>query len=970
MKNEPFLRLVAQAFIDKDRSALKDCCFIFPNIRAGVFFEKELKSIIGANPVMMPSITTITDFVDEITDSVEATRIEQLFFLYDAYKTIFKENADTFDKFVYWGDMIINDFNDVDRNLADAKSIFKNVENLKAINSNYLTEEQKEIIEEFFPGSTFTTDGDGNDMLWKKTSDNSEAFLKLWNGLFELYEAFGKKLDEKGLTYSGKAYKDAANKIANMGAEEFRSKQYVFVGFNVLSISEAKIFSLLKTKGIADFYWDINSPALRDENNNASFFVKKNSEEFKSKININEQKIDSFPEIEVVSVPSEVGQVKYLNTLLGNVDANNAIENAIVLPDENLLMPLLNTIGGNSVPVNITMGYPLKNSAIYTLMYIVMRMHRHSEGKDYFLFEDINELMTHVYVRGISEEISDAVLKHMKENNAFKITKEEIDSLTKGSGLNKLFEINKGNSYKAILDSFYDIIGFVRVKIPNLEKTEKAFIDQYLQLLRDFDESVKEYKSLINDEATFYYLIDKLISTSQVAFDGRPLEGIQIMGVLETRNIDFQNIYILSMNERIFPRRHFSKSFIPDIIRRGYGLSTTEHQDSIYAYYFYRLISRAEKVYLIYDSRDHNSKSGEPSRYITQLDKIYTKCNIKFSSVSIDVKTPDDVKISVKKDDRIMDLINRYLYKGEDIYDKDGLVRKIDDEDKEVKCLSASSIKEYMECPLRFYFERVEDLSLEDEMSEFMDHGSFGSIIHQVVHELYSKNIGQPINIDAILKDNDEIKHQIKRAINKVFFHKIEEIDLEMDLVGVNILMSSVIERYVKGILEYDKNSRKTYTFVQGEEKERFGWKLPSGPIVNLVLYIDRVDRKNGKLRIVDYKTGSDATGFKDINDLFDNDKDNKKKGMVQVLMYCDAYSQHHNINKPIMPLIYKVTKLDDSGVKIDKKQIDNYNDVKGEFMVRLKAIIEEIFNKEVAFTQTNNIDNCKYCKFTEFCHR
>jgi CRISPR/Cas system-associated exonuclease Cas4 (RecB family) len=970
MKNEPFLRLVAQAFIYKDRSVLKDCCFIFPNIRAGVFFEKELKSIIGANPVMMPSITTITDFVDEITDSVEATRIEQLFFLYDAYKTIFKENADTFDKFVYWGDMIINDFNDVDRNLADAKSIFKNVENLKKINSNYLTEEQKKIIEEFFPGSTFVSDGDGNEMLWKETSDNSEAFLKLWNGLFELYEAFGKKLGEKGLTYSGKAYKDAASKIANMRIEDFRSKQYVFVGFNVLSISEAKIFSLLKTKGIADFYWDINSPALRDENNNASFFVKKNSEEFKSKLDINEQKIDTFPEIEVVSVPSEVGQVKYLNTLLGNVDANNAIENAIVLPDENLLMPLLNTIGGNSVPVNITMGYPLKNSAIYTLMYIVMRMHRHSEGKDYFLFEDINELMTHVYVRGISEKESDAVLKHMKNNNAFKITKEEIENLTKKSGLNKLFEINNGSSYEAILGSFYDIIGFVKDKMRNLEKTEKAFIDQYLQLLRDFDESVKEYKSLITDEATFYYLIDKLISTSQVAFDGRPLEGIQIMGVLETRNIDFQNIYILSMNERIFPRRHFSKSFIPDIIRRGYGLSTTEHQDSIYAYYFYRLISRAEKVYLIYDSRDHNSKSGEPSRYITQLDKIYTKCNIKFSSVSIDVKTPDDVKISVKKDDRIMKLINRYSY-SEDRCDKDDLVRKIDDKE-EVKCLSASSIKEYMECPLRFYFERVEDLSLEDEMSEFMDHGSFGSIIHQVVHELYSKNIGQPINIDAILKDNDEIKHQIKRAINKVFLHKKEEIDLEKDLVGVNILMSSVIERYVKGILEYDKNSGNTYTFVQGEEKERFGWKLPSGRIVNLVLYIDRVDRENGKLRIVDYKTGSDATGFKDINDLFDNDKDNKKKGMVQVLMYCDAYSQHHNINDPIMPLIYKVTKLDDSGVKIDKKQINknNYNDVKGEFMGRLNAIIEEIFNKEVAFTQTNNIDNCKYCKFTEFCHR
>lgn len=967
----PFLRLVARAFVDNHAGELHNFCFVFPNRRSSVFFIEELSKIAG-HTMLSPCVTSINDFLTELTDSVEPSKIEQLFILYQEYQRIMGDSAEPFDRFSYWGDVILNDFNDVDKYLAEPERIFNNIRNLKKISSNFLTEEQIKVIEEYFGSTDHHRVSD--DRFWNDPTvyDNKAAdrFVKIWDKLYKIYENFNRRLSEQHLSYSGRIYREAVQRVSSMGVEDFAFSKYVFVGFNVLSLSEIKIFKALDDKGIADFYWDCNSPALRDPANKASWFISRNMKKFHSKLNIEEPEINDFCPINVIGVPSNIGQVKYTSHVLDELidshaitDTNNAINTAIVLPDEGLFMPLLDSLNDRITGVNITMGYPLRLSDIAVFVNRIAHLHKQSRksGNDFIFFhEDVKDLISHPFMRLINEEQCARLSKYMAVSGRFYVAYSKIRELLSQptdnenpnpASLEIIFcPVPAEYTSNMLLTFITRILRFVETgliaggKIP-AESVTMGMISKFMDSLTILSGTIGKYDIEMN-ENTFFYLVGRMVSSVAIAFEGEPLHGLQIMGVLETRCLDFDNVIILSMNERVFPRKHYSRSFIPANLRRGFGMATVEFQDCMYAYYFYRLISRAKRVTLLYDARRQSIGSGEYSRYIEQIHILYPKAPVNHKVLDFSINAPGDLVIEVQKTDRIMERINRYFTPESGFY------------------LSASAINQYINCPLSFYFEKVEDFKIADDVKEFMDASTLGTIVHDVMKDLYQ---GHDIITEAVINRlKPSVGNLVKKYINKHYTHN----ETDDEETGETEIVGQAINFFVTSILDYDSNLGK-FSFIMGEQEQKAHWNG-----MNIRQYIDRVDaiiHEDGTqhIRIVDYKTGSDSTTASSVSHFFNEIGGKRCKAMLQLMLYCNVYASIEQPGKtPITPVIYKVQKMSDSGFKVNKEDITDYNTINKEFLDLLDKVKEELRSSETPFRQTDNLHHCSYCKYAAFCHR
>ena len=973
-KNRSFLHCVANTFYNQCLTDLKDYCFIFPNRRSGVFFEKELIEC-SQESFILPHITTISDFLSDISGLVECNRIESLLDLYEEYCSITGDKAESFDEFSYWGNIILSDFNDLDLYLVNDDRLFANLKEYKEIGTDYLTDEQKKVLNEYF-GESYSLSNSGIDTFWKHTNNKSEQsseYFYIWEMLGVLYKRFNERLRKKGITYSGQIYRKSVEILKNKPLTDFQHKQYVFVGFNVLSTSEYHIFSILKDKGIADFYWDLNSPALRDHNNKASHFINRNILNFKSKYDIEEERIESFPHIETKAIPSNVGQVKYAASIIDKLKSENKVDNpnnlldtAIVLPDENLFIPLSGSLNKEKLgPINITMGFPLKHSLIASLLTAISKTHRQSrkiKGEYCYYIEDIKSIFSHPYIKLITgNEIVDLQKRLQKERLffiPFNILKETCPSLV------ELFLPITEISIIELIKYTENILNFISGKIvTELDKShnnsiELTCVQKYIEQFYKFVDIISNYNIKLN-ENTFFFLIDRFISSATVSLQGEPLEGLQIMGVLETRCLDFKNIIIPSMNERVFPRKHFSRSFIPYTIRKSFGMATIEHQECMYAYYFYRMISRAENVYLLYDARTTGLGSGDASRYIQQLCKVYSESNTQIEHISFDISSSKDLNIAVPKTDRIMEKLNVYRTKDSGKY------------------LSASSINSYILCPLKFYFEKVEGLYIDDEITEFMSNSTFGTIIHEIMLNIYN-----PLKNKLVTKDYIEsylhnknycLDKLITRIVNREFYGKGDNCFDALD--GEGYMIEDVIKHYIIEILKYD--SKQEFTYLQGEEsgddEEKGYWEDLD---INFKQFIDRVDSietgsdSSPLLRIIDYKTGGDKTSVSNFTSAMDNSKGKIFKAIIQIFLYCNFYNYIRKSDTPIKPLIYTVKDMSQAEIKINRKGVNDYHEYNDNFMEQMRLKINEMFDKDTPFTQTKNDNNCTYCKFKDFCRK
>ena len=940
MEGYEFLRLVASAYVQNEGESVREATFVFPNRRSLIFFRKYLGEEYGKifkKPLFSPQMLTISELFASVSDLLPVDPIEAQYILYCRYISLkysgvpFEEamEREPFDDFLHWGNMILADFNDIDKYLIDPFQLFSNVRDLKQIDSDYsyLAEEQRKAVEKFW--SSFLNGG---------TNFKKESFSLLWNIMYELYSSFRKELEEKGKGYEGMIYRRVAENPQNCTYEKI-----VFVGFNAPNKCERKFMKWLKNQGRGDFYWDYYGPMVTDRENKASMFISDAVKEFPSKYRIESE--HPLPQIHTVGVPSGIGQTIVAADILKGLDSGNSIRTAVVLPDEKLLMPLLDSVPAEYDKVNVTMGYPISATALPSFISAVATLQksvRMRDGIPLFYYRSLMDLLGQGYIREhAGEEAQRLIDDIVKENMIYVAVGGEILSKVESGLLSAIFAVPE-NAEDMFVSSSLD----------------KEFIYRYYLAIERL-----RMMAIPMRKETCLKILQQITSTVTVPFRGEPLAGLQVIGSLEVRALDFENLIILSVNEGLFPASSQLNSLIPYNLRIGFGLPTYELQDAIAAYHFYRSIYRAKSVWLLYDTRSDGIKGGEVSRFVKQLEYQY---NIPLDGSFVVLEPALDREknpIVVEKSEKVM----KSLYEA--YIDGGG-----------TKSLSASAINTYITCPLQFYLQYVKGLREEDEIEESIEASTFGTIFHDSMEHLYSPYVGGIISceiLDSIIGDVDMIDRVVVDMFKK---NRIKEIS------GRNVIVKEVIKKYVLITLDEDKKYA-PFHYVAGEETFYSRMRLSNGESVRFKAVIDRIDRTDSSLRIVDYKTGRvEIPDVESMEELFSKESEKKYKAFVQLYLY--AYVLDENVGrkgalelkngkKVIVAgseessgfdvVVYPVTRLKRESIVVEpvyKCALNDYND-------SLKRCVEEIFDTSIPFVQAKDGSAaCGWCAFRQICGR
>ena len=955
----PFLQQIASLFYQQYGAEVSRLAFVFPNRRTGLFFQKYLSEV-ADKPLFSPTILTINDLFVQLSGKQTADRINMLFMLYDIYVR-HSGSTETFDEFLYWGEMLLNDFDDVDKYMADARMLFTNVTDLREIENDFsfLDAEQIAAIRTFW--SSFYPKGD---------SPNQEEFLVVWKILYTLYNDLRDALAAEGRGYEGMIFREVVEQMEQNNCCDLPYTKVVFVGLNALSVAEERFLIQLQKRGIADFYWDYASDKVTDPNNKASYFVERNLKNFPSQYPLPaEEKVDT--EIEVIGIPSGIGQAKQVYTLLNELckedemSPEEALRTAIILPDEHLLIPVLNAIPEQIRRINVTMGYPLAGTPVASLMEYILALQknvRYVDRQPVFYFRDVLPILNHRYISSICPEIVNALVKDIAENNRIYISAADLG---KTDLLSVLFlPVTDVNTFSDYLINVLQELNKVMHALSSGEEEEDATQrtnDLEQEFIFHYFTTVNRMKEIMQDAGiemkidTYFRLLKRVTDTITIPFRGEPLSGLQIMGVLETRALDFDRLIILSMNEGIFPLRKAANSFIPYNLRRGFGLPTYEHQDSVWAYHFYRLIYRASHVSLLYDTRSNGLQTGEVSRFVHQLHYHY-EVPLQNKLVVYNVSSAKTPALQVKKTDEVMQRLNAF-HKGGN------------------RAISASAVNTYLDCPLKFYFSVVEGIQEEEEVSETIESNVFGSILHKVMEELYMPLCGKIVTADllkAIKKDTPVLTGAIARAFAEIFFMS----DVVRPLTGQNFLIGEMIRKYVEKILERDSKLT-PFRYIESERKINRLFTLGDNRTeIQLKGFIDRIDEVRDAIRIIDYKSGSGTSVFTSVESLFDKEDKDRAKAVMQVFMYSWMLGAAP-AGKTIQPGIYYMRELfsDSFDASVSRRiertktePVTDFSAYSEAFEGELRRCLDEIFGRETPFTQTTTEKACAWCPFKDIC--
>ncbi|EOS18732.1 MULTISPECIES: PD-(D/E)XK nuclease family protein [Parabacteroides] len=955
----PFLQQIASLFYQQYGAEVSRLAFVFPNRRTGLFFQKYLSEV-ADKPLFSPTILTINDLFVQLSGKQTADRINMLFMLYDIYVR-HSGSTETFDEFLYWGEMLLNDFDDVDKYMADARMLFTNVTDLREIENDFsfLDAEQIAAIRTFW--SSFYPKGD---------SPNQEEFLAVWKILYTLYNDLRDALAAEGRGYEGMIFREVVEQMEQNNCCDLPYTKVVFVGLNALSVAEERFLIQLQKRGIADFYWDYASDKVTDPNNKASYFVERNLKNFPSQYPLPaEEKVDT--EIEVIGIPSGIGQAKQVYTLLNELckedemSPEEALRTAIILPDEHLLIPVLNAIPEQIRRINVTMGYPLAGTPVASLMEYILALQknvRYVDRQPVFYFRDVLPILNHRYISSTCPEIVNALVKDIAENNRIYISAADLG---KTDLLSVLFlPVTDVNTFSDYLINVLQELNKVMHALSSGEEEEDATQrtnDLEQEFIFHYFTTVNRMKEIMQDAGiemkidTYFRLLKRVTDTITIPFRGEPLSGLQIMGVLETRALDFDRLIILSMNEGIFPLRKAANSFIPYNLRRGFGLPTYEHQDSVWAYHFYRLIYRANHVSLLYDTRSNGLQTGEVSRFVHQLHYHY-EVPLQNKLVVYNVSSAKTPALQVKKTDEVMQRLNAF-HKGGN------------------RAISASAVNTYLDCPLKFYFSVVEGIQEEEEVSETIESNVFGSILHKVMEELYMPLCGKIVTADllkAIKKDTPVLTGAIARAFAEIFFMS----DVVRPLTGQNFLIGEMIRKYVEKILERDSKLT-PFRYIESERKINRLFTLGDNRTeIQLKGFIDRIDEVRDAVRIIDYKSGSGTSVFTSVESLFDKEDKDRAKAVMQVFMYSWMLGAAP-AGKTIQPGIYYMRTLfsDSFDASVSRRiertktePVTDFSAYSEAFEGELRRCLDEIFGRETPFTQTTTEKACAWCPFKDIC--
>ena len=965
--NKTFLEYVAEDIIGKYGTDLSRIAVVFPNKRAALFLNEHLARIAG-QPVWSPAYITISDLFRQHTDLKPADPIK---LICDIHKSFTKCTGidETLDHFYGWGQLLLADFDDIDKNMADADSIFCNLKDIHELDDiSYLDDEQKEMLKRFF--ANFSDDIE---------SELKKRFLSLWSHFGDIYHDYNRRLTEQGIGYEGAIYR----KVASEETLHLKYDKYLFVGFNLIQKVERVLFSRLMKEGKAKFYWDFDEYYMPTARAQQSASVPNNTASFAAYLTDFPNELDNTDRdiyanmrrpkrIRFISSPTENAQARFAsNWLLENDRYKAGRKTAVVMCDESILLPIMHSLPPEADKVNITSGFPLAMTPVASLVMLLFDLYTLGLRKKGTAFNPhyMKKLMAHPYARHLQEV-------HLKEMN---------DVHLKGVHLSQVHqeEVHQ-EGIAALLHHIATLVKQVGIatKQEGDALTQESVFRMFTILNRLA--ALADSGDLLVDNTTLRRLVSQLVGAASIPFHGEPVIGVQIMGVLETRNIDFDNVLLLSCNEGNMPKGVNDSSFIPYSIRKAHGLTTIDNKVAIYSYYFHRLLQRAGDITIAYNNSTDNGHTGEMSRFMLQL---LVESGQKIDHYSLTAKnqpTPLMPK-AIEKDEAALSKL------------------------EEMSRLSPSAINTYIRCKLAFYYQYIAHIKEPDSDPETIDNRMFGNIFHRAAYLIYKditdhSPVIEKAHIQAYLSNRKLLASVVDRAF--------EEEECKTNN-GLQIINREVIIEYITKLLKIDQQlcpfsilameeEAKVYTQLSftipsgGALKEGAlkGGALKGGALVssapdkhyNLTIggIIDRLDavtdKQTGKrrIRVVDYKTGNKpSSAIKSIEEVFDpkNIASKHSNYFLQAILYSLIVSRSKEwnaANDPVSPALLFIkqaaTNDYDPTLCIDKHPISDVTVYEEEFLTKLKETVADMYSPNAAFTPTDDRKKCELCPYRMLC--
>jgi len=949
-----FLEYVAADLLQKYGTNLSRIAVVFPNKRAALFLNEHLARLAG-KPLWSPHYITISDLFRSHSQRQVADPIQLVCELHQSF-TQCTGIDETLDHFYGWGQLLLSDFDDLDKNMASAEHVFANLRDIHEYDDiSYLTEEQRTILHQFF--SNFSEE---------HNSELKRRFLQLWSHIFDIYQSFNQKLAEQGLAYEGALYRE----VAECEDITFEYDTYLFIGFNMLQQVEQTLFRRMKQQGKARFYWDYDHYFL---NNEAGYYIAQYLSDFPNELDDHDDSLyNNFTRqktITYISAPTENIQARYISTWLRqqNRIADNR-RTAVVLCNENLLQTAIHCIPTEVEKVNITTGYPLSQTPITSFVNLLVNLQTNgyvTETRHYRL-RHVNHILRHPYAHYVSSECNNL----HKELNTQKIYYPDADQLSKNEGLQLLFSMAHGSVEQfnsTLLLWLMSVIRHIAKNISTEEVepsplTQESLFRMYTLLNRLSD--LVESGNLKVDIITLQRLITQIISATSIPFHGEPIEGIQMMGVLETRNIDFEHVLLLSCNEGNLPKGLSDTSFIPYSIRKAYGLTTIDHKVAIYAYYFHRLLQRASDITLVYNNSTNDGQTGEMSRFMLQM-MVESGHNINLLTLQAGQAPIQKTLRPVAKTEAVMQLLRKRF---------------------EDNLLTPTAINRYMRCQLQFFYHYVSGIIEPDNEDEDMiDNRTFGNIFHlaaQLIYEKLMQKCHQILakDIEYLLQNEVDIERVVDEAIKRELFQIKDATRRLPPLDGLQIINREVIIKYIRQLLEIDRRLT-PFTILGLEKKVKINYEIVAGnerfttTLGGMIDRLDNITTPDGKelVRVIDYKTGSRRLkALADVDAIFAQEslKDHSDY-YLQAFLYSHIVRQKsHDI--PVAPALIFIQHASGDDYNptlcLGHEPVNDIATVSESYMQHLSSLISDIFNPAISFSPTDERKRCSNCPYAHLC--
>ena len=917
MNNISFLSKLSKIIVNDYSNSFPDVIIVLPNKRAKVFLINELKNEISKT-AFSPEIISIEDFIQEISGIRSMDSVELLFEFYTVYLSVTEKDPDKFETFANWAKILLQDFNEIDRYLLNPDTILKYLEEIKEV-EHWSVDKSKQ-------------------------TDLIKKYLIFWKKLPLYYHSLYKYLINKGIGYQGLIYREADRNI-NHYSENIAHKKIIFAGFNALNKAEEKIIQHLLAIDIAKIYWDLEETFLNDTFHDAGLFQRKFKNEWPYyKSNPYEWITNDYKQeknIHVIGTPKSIGQAKIVGEITNkhnNLNNGNLQSVAVVLGEESLLIPVLYSLPATIDALNITMGYSSKNNPAQLLISKLFKAHTNAISRNassyVFYYKDVLDILTHPLIEPYVN--ANQFVKIINQNNYTFIIHKRILELQENK--NNLFQLlfQKWDvSSIEILENLSQILLVIKANL-NTDNEEDKITNAFVYSIYKVINKLISYFSInenTNDVNTLFAIYKQVIDVAEVSFEGEPLNGLQIMGVLESRVLDFETIIVTSVNEGKFPAGKSSNSFIPYDVKNEYGLPTYKEKDAIYTYHFYHLLQRAKNIYLLYNSENEGFDSGERSRFITQLEvEKQANHNLTFEIYNANVPEIAHEPIEIPKSESV-------------------LIRL-----KEIatdKGFSPSALTNYIRNPIQFYFQRILRISETDEVEENIAVNTLGTIIHHTLEELYKPFIGKILiekDVELSLKNMDnEVLNQFKKIYKEGEIKK-----------GRNLLAFEVAKRNVFNFLKMELKSIQEGDQIQiialekRLEREIIHPDLPFS--IKIGGNVDRIENRNGKIRIIDYKTGKVELKNITLSSWNDLTKDIKNDKIIQILAYAYMYEPEangleieagiisfKNLKSGFLPFTFKVDKV--------KTEVIN-QEITHKYLEEMVLLLNEIIDKDIAFEE------------------